>query len=222
MKNLRIFVAALLVLAGTSVMMAQEPRERPEPRNEFTVTLGVWPIMQNTSSAYDNCDFFTPVEGNFEFLHHASRRFAIGFDFSYTPILQDDDYYCSSCDTQSPRRGKDNVFNRNNNYRGSLFVIMPTMRMEWVKLPAFSLYSRVSLGLGVQTGTSDGDCSYYGERYDSNRDYNNQTPAKQTHCGFAFHVAPLGMTFGREVFGRVEFPGFGYEGIASIGIGYRF
>ena len=186
-----------------------------QKKNEFSINAGAWPVMPNTSAAYDDCDFFTPVDANFEFMHHASKRFSIGFDLSYSPIMQDDDTYCNDCGTQNSRRGSDNLFNRGNNYKGSIILVMPTIRMEWIKVPGFSLYSRAAFGVGIQSGTSIGDCTLYGK--------NNNQPAKtSTHVGFAYHLAPIGLMFGRDIFCRVEFPGIGYEGLASIGIGYRF
>ena len=215
MKHLRLLISIALLQSVLLTATAQNRPFKPAPRNEFSVNVGVWPVMPNTSAAYDDCDFFTPVDANFQFMHHASKRFSIGFDFSYSPIMQDGDTYCYDCEQQTKNRRSDNLFNRGNNYTGSIIIVMPTVRMEWIKNSGFSLYSRAAFGVGIQTGTSTGDCTLYGNR-------NNQPAKSSTHCGFAYQLTPIGLTFGREIFCRLEFPSFGYEGLASIGLGYRF
>lgn len=99
------------------------------------------------------------------------------------------------------------VWNRVNDYAGrrtgtemglSLHVI-PTARYKYVSKPAFSLYG--SVGLGAMVGVDE-----YGEFY-----------------GFpTFQIIPVGITFGRKVYGFAEYgAGFTYLG-GSVGIGYRF
>lgn len=215
MKHLRTLIGIALMQAVTLTTAAQHTLFKSAPRNEFSVNVGAFPVMPNTSSAYDDCDFFTPVDANFQFMHHASKRFSIGFDFSYSPIMQDGYSYCDDCGYQNTNRRSDNLFNRGNNYKGSIIIVMPTLRMEWIKHSAFSLYSRASFGIGIQTGTSTNDCTLYGNR-------NNQPSKSSAMCGFAYQLTPIGLTFGREIFCRMEFPSIGYEGLASIGIGYRF
>lgn len=98
------------------------------------------------------------------------------------------------------------IWNRVNNYAGrrtgteiglSLHVI-PTARYKYVSKPAFSAYG--SIGLGAMVGCEDGEFF-----------------ALPT-----FQIIPIGITFGRKVYGFAEYgAGFTYLG-GSVGIGYRF
>ena len=79
----------------------------------------------------------------------------------------------------------------------SLHVI-PTARYKYVSKPAFSAYG--SIGLGARVGCQDGEFF-----------------ALPT-----FQIIPIGITFGRKVYGFAEYgAGFTYLG-GSVGIGYRF
>jgi hypothetical protein len=75
---------------------------------------------------------------------------------------------------------------------------MPTARFKYVSRDAFSMYG--SAGLGVMVGLSE----------------------KEVYCYPTFQLVPLGLTFGRKVYGFAEF-GLGtlYIG-ANIGAGFRF
>ena len=77
-------------------------------------------------------------------------------------------------------------------------TIMPTARFKYVSRDAFSMYG--SAGLGVMVGLSE----------------------KEVYCYPTFQLVPLGLTFGRKVYGFAEF-GLGtlYIG-GNIGVGYRF
>ena len=98
------------------------------------------------------------------------------------------------------------IWNRVNDYAGrrtgteiglSLHVI-PTARYKYVSKPAFSVYG--SIGLGAMVGCEDGEFF-----------------ALPT-----FQIIPIGITFGRKVYGFAEYgAGFTYLG-GSVGIGYRF
>jgi hypothetical protein len=98
------------------------------------------------------------------------------------------------------------IWNRVNDYAGrrtgteiglSLHVI-PTARYKYISKPAFSAYG--SIGLGAMVGCEDGEFF-----------------ALPT-----FQIIPIGITFGRKVYGFAEYgAGFTYLG-GSVGIGYRF
>lgn len=77
-------------------------------------------------------------------------------------------------------------------------TIMPTARFKYVNREAFSMYG--SAGLGIMAGFFDDEAYIYP----------------------TFQLVPLGLTFGRKVYGFAEF-GLGtlYIG-ANIGAGFRF
>lgn len=77
--------------------------------------------------------------------------------------------------------------------------IIPTARFKYVNKPAFSAYG--SIGVGAMIGL-DEDGTFFGFP--------------------TFQLIPIGITFGRKVYGFAEYGmGFTYIG-GSVGIGYRF
>ncbi len=81
---------------------------------------------------------------------------------------------------------------------GLALTVMPTARFKYVSREAFTMYG--SAGLGLMGGFYDDDAYIYP----------------------TFQLVPLGLTFGRKVYGFAEF-GLGtlYIG-ANIGAGFRF
>lgn len=192
------FLAAAL-LSMSEFVGAQPLRHHYGAKNEFAVSFGVWPMRPNMSydSYDDNTNRFAPFDVTGEYLFHASKRFSLGLNLTYIPVFNDD--WDSERD-RLERESRQNAFRHSSDYEETIFVIMPTARMEWIKLRNFSLYSRVALGLGLE--------------FDNKVD--------KTYTGFTFQAVPFGVTIGSTVYARLEFPSFGYQGLFNAGIGYRF
>lgn len=80
--------------------------------------------------------------------------------------------------------------------RVSCFSVMPTFRFTWISKPRFTLYSKASVGVGFANGIKK--------------------------CFAAAQLSPVGITFGKTVFGQFEL-GAGTQGIPLLfGVGFRF
>ena len=175
----------------------------PYGPNEISVSLGIWPVRPNVlfdddyRGTYDERE--APVEISIQYMRHLTKRFSVGLDFTYIPVLNEDNYYSDQNRYYNPNY-RNSAFGKGNRLEEDIFVIMPTVRFEWVKLRNFSMYSRVSAGLGLE--------------FDRQND--------KTHSGFAFQAVPVGMLIGRQVYARIEFPAYGYQGLLTAGFGYKF
>lgn len=203
MKSWKSLVAGLALMAATTTAAAQgghnyRPQDHSHHRadNEITVSAGVWPTRPNHVFNDDNYsnERYCPFEISLEYMRHLTKHFSIGVDLSYLPVMRDRD----RIDRYYERRH--NAFGKRRDYEESILVVMPTLRLEWVKTPIISMYTRASAGIGIE--------------------FDNK--ADKVYSGFAFQVVPVGMTIGRKVYCRLEFPGIGYQGLATAGIGCRF
>ena len=80
--------------------------------------------------------------------------------------------------------------------RVSCFSVMPTFRFTWISKPRFTLYSKASVGIGYANGIKK--------------------------CFAAAQLSPVGITFGKTVFGQFEL-GAGTQGLPLLfGVGFRF
>lgn len=80
--------------------------------------------------------------------------------------------------------------------RVSCFSAMPTFRFTWISKRRFTLYSKASVGIGYANGIKK--------------------------CFAAAQLSPVGITFGKTVFGLFEL-GAGTQGLPLLfGVGFRF
>ena len=80
--------------------------------------------------------------------------------------------------------------------RVSCFSVMPTFRFTWISKRRFTLYSKASVGIGYANGI------------------------KKSFA--AAQLSPVGITFGKTVFGQFEL-GAGTQGLPLLfGVGFRF
>ena len=83
-----------------------------------------------------------------------------------------------------------------NGERVSCFSAMPTFRFTWISKRRFTLYSKASVGVGFANGIKK--------------------------CFAAAQLSPVGITFGKTVFGQFEL-GAGTQGLPLLfGVGFRF
>jgi|GEM_PF-3521963 len=83
-----------------------------------------------------------------------------------------------------------------NSERISCFSAMPTFRFTWISKRRFTLYSKASVGIGYANGIKK--------------------------CFAAAQLSPVGITFGKTVFGQFEL-GAGTQGLPLLfGVGFRF
>ncbi len=176
---------------------------RFESNNELCFSIGIWPMRPN--QLFEDDDYRderkAPFEISGEYMRRLTKRLSVGLDFTYIPVLKDDwdeDTWYGTDKSQQYRRNT--AFGNSDRYEESIFIAMPTIRLEWLKMHNFSMYSRCAIGFGIE--------------FDRVSD--------KVHTGFAFQAVPVGLLIGRDVYARIEFPAFGYQGILNAGLGYRF
>ncbi|MGL5788196.1 MAG: hypothetical protein ACRCX4_15495 [Bacteroidales bacterium] len=81
-------------------------------------------------------------------------------------------------------------------------ALSPMCRFTYLRRRNIQLYSQLSMGVGL-----------YMERGKDTQSYNE--------ANYEIHLTYLGMTFGKNIYGIVEF-GVGNRGVINAGIGYRF
>lgn len=87
---------------------------------------------------------------------------------------------------------------RNESY--NLVAVTPTVRFSWLNRKWVRLYSTVGLGYGVIVEKSYSTCT--------------------THI-LSYQLTPVGINVGKSLYGFAEL-GIGTQGVAKVGIGYRF
>lgn len=192
MKNWRIMCLIVAMLSLGQVVNAQPWPHNQIGKNEFSLSFGAFPISPNRHMDSANDDLYSPFEISLEYLHHVGKHLSLGLNVNYCPYYNDDYHY------ESHRTN--NYFRHSEDYQGCLVNIMPTARLDWLRFRHFSLYTRLSAGLGLEMD----------EKTD------------KTYMGFVYQFVPVGITVGNTIYARLEFPGFGYQGLFSAGLGYRF
>lgn len=92
-------------------------------------------------------------------------------------------------------------------------AVLPSIRFTYVNTPKFRLYSGVDMGI-----------RYYGARetnYDADAENSAVEEVRMFNVGIGMNVTPIGMTFGRSLYGLFE-TNWGYDSMLKFGIGYRF
>ncbi|MCR4920449.1 MAG: hypothetical protein K5945_01895 [Bacteroidaceae bacterium] len=128
-----------------------------------------------------------------EYFYHAKNWLGVGGIFAYGRNTQD--IY-----TAGTKDGK---------YTHNYFTLMPAVKFDWLRKKCFGMYSKLAVGATLRTESIDCD-----------------TPGANTDTESAVHVnwqaSLLGLEAGSpQVRGFVEF-GFGEQGIALIGVRYKF
>lgn len=183
---------AMALLSLSQLASAQPWPDHSAGRNELAIFAGAWPISPNHAMDNTSDDLYCPFEISAEYLHHVASHLSLGFNLSYCPYYNDNYRY--------QERRNNNFFRHSEDYQGAIISIMPTGRLDWLRVRYVTLYTRLSLGLGIEM--------------DDKTD--------KTYTGFVYQFVPVGLTVGNTIYARLEFPGFGYQGLFSAGIGYRF
>ena len=141
----------------------------------------------------------TPFVG---YRYNFSKHFSLGGMFAYDSNSvkvardNDNDGKLDTSDKQIVKR------------RYMTFAVEP--KFNYLAKPAFQIYGY--LGLGV-TVVKFGNVTKFAN--------NDQPEAEKQLPYFNAHLTPIGMRFGKEFGGFVEF-GYGYKGIMNAGISYCF
>ena len=88
-------------------------------------------------------------------------------------------------------------------YLNTNLYIAAGVRFDYFHKNITDLYSGFTLGANVRFHTTE------------------STPLLMTTSRFTWQITALGVRFGKKVYGNVEL-GYGYKGLLSAGVGYRF
>lgn len=128
----------------------------------------------------------------FQYLYKTSKTVNIGASVMY----------------QKMRNRHGNGYNQTS--AGDSFFFLINLRCDWVYKRSFRLYTRYALGMKYESKSV------------SEKKYIYSTNEDGDKARIAFHVCPIGMTFGNDLFFKLELLGIGDQGILDIGLGYRF
>lgn len=92
-------------------------------------------------------------------------------------------------------------------------TFMPSVRFTYINKPKFRLYSGVDLGIRLYS-------NHY-QNYRTEEDNSAVVESRMWLLGGAINVTPIGLTFGRSLYGLFE-TNLGYDSLIKVGIGYRF
>lgn len=195
MKRIIIFLILFL-----PVCISAQNKEVPECRHDWRFGFAGYPMMDQLFFGYGHDHYYGPIDtdlvyGDYHGDTNMVGLFSAEYSINYTKRF-----------TFAVSGYLNTIWTPMYNYKGnrdglnlglSLHVI-PTARLNYINRPAFSMYS--SIGLGLIVGAEK----------------------KEAFAFPTFQIAPLGITFGRKIFGFAEYSaGLSYIG-GRAGIGYRF
>ena len=187
-----LFIAAMLVA---------ECAAAKSPKNEISVSYGIvneteigdffGNVISNVFIGADNNNDQSLGVVNIDYTHFFNSTFGIGLNASYSN---------DKCDwsKDSKKIGEESDNN---------FCVMPTFKADWFKRSSVTLYSKVGVGLIINSSKTT---------YTDNSNTN-----KSTYYYFAFQGSPIGIEVGHAACGFAEL-GFGQAGLLQFGFRYKF
>ena len=100
------------------------------------------------------------------------------------------------------------AFGKHHIYQQTLLTFLLHTHYHWLQKGIFDLYSGGEAGLSMN------------RKKDIRNDF-TITKSEASQTNFAYQVTPLGLRIGRKLGGYLEL-GYGYKGLISAGISYRF
>ena len=202
MKKLVLFL--LMLALGVCSALGREKQTWADQKYKYEARIG-WGMPSYTAvsvfesnPAYSHGGYlssiYSPVVGNLYGTGGISAEFGLNFRKWFTLALQTS--FCGVWNDVYDNNKADVMYRD----RGVVFNIAPQARFNWVKRPAFRMYSSVGFGLTLVS-------------------YGNVNALEPS-----FQIVPLGMAAGKDVFFFAELGGgrstnfIGYH----LGLGYRF
>ena len=180
-------------------MNAQEGYE--DTKHEVSITFGIEPTSQridnfkNLGGAIgytDNDKYMEPISA--EYFYHAKEWLSIGCVFAYGKWKAD--YIKFDYNT-----GEDK---KETNY----YTFMPAVKFDYIRKKNFGMYSKAALGMSISSTT---DTDINGSTYKFSAEYK-----------LNFQASFIGIEAGSPYFRGFAELGIGEQGIASIGVRYKF
>ena len=212
LKNHNLLIAFAMIIIGT-------PAKGEEVSNKHHIELSVGEFL--SSSWGLNGTFVDNKEEYFRFEQWAKASrpytlppeipgyesgwiiptFSLGYFYQILPWLEigGEISTMSMCDTEH-YLSNDEIYAH---YLRSNLYIATGVRFAYYHKNITDLYSGLLLGVNIHFHSTE------------------SIPLLSTSGRFTWQVTALGVRFGKKVYGNVEV-GYGYKGMLSIGIGYRF
>ncbi len=214
MKNWKNFLLIVLAMGLAFSLNAQEEPSWKQtlPRHDIQFGIGdpallflnntdicigcdYYPLQQNADSWFEdyvNALTFAAPTINFEYRYRFAKWFWFGAATSFTPII-------NKWSKQEP----------GNEFTDHLYFIsiMPSVRFSWLNKKYVTLYSGLSIGCMVVTGSK-----YLPEE---------RATKQQTWANFTGQLTAVGVQVGKKWYGFTEV-GFGAQGFVKAGFGYKF
>ena len=195
----RLLPTLTLLLVATLSAEARD-REPFVPQHEVRLTAGAWPLIpyMNRWATCSDRDFEAdrPHRGAL----YASGAWSLAYDYRFKRWF--DLGLALSYYGEYNRLYSNTDRSFVGHARTHYVSVLPVVRFTWLDRRWVRMYSAAGLGLTVERGVYGRDSSY--------RDL---LPA--------FQFTPVGISVGRALFGFAEI-GFGAQGTAMIGVGYKF
>ena len=198
MKKLLVMIAAAM-MAATNVN-AQNGYD--DTKHEVAISLGVWSnseiidAFENVGGALVGARFenekFTGPISA-EYFYHVKNWLGVGGILAYGQCEQDV-YFVGKKDGVS---------------KNTYLTLMPAVKLDWLRKKHFGMYSKLAFGATLRN-----------EKYDSDSDSSKDDSDSEVHVNW--QASLLGMEFGGPTIRGFLELGTGEQGIALVGLRYKF
>jgi hypothetical protein len=204
MKKIKNSLLRSLVVTVGLLNCSLESIAQTESANKIIVNFGGGAVPEIIEETNDLADALfsdgtrtseTAFSGTFSIQYDRviAEKYSVGVSFIFEELTKDVTITGSSSITN------------NEAYKGKHYTVLVNGSYMYSVKPKFEMYAR--LGLGV---------SFTEEKYTE-----QQVETSDEDVLFAYQISPIGIRVGQKLFFQAE-AGFGYVGILSIGVGYRF
>jgi len=142
---------------------------------------------------------------NVEYIYHLNKVVGIGGAVSFNSFSKD--MYCTWQNNTTNTSEEQKV----GDAKKTNISIMPVVKFDYIRKDHFGLYSKVAAGVTYMHEKETQDISGQNKEVNSKNEYL-----------LNFHVTLLGAEFGSKNFRGFTELGFGEQGIAQIGLRYKF
>lgn len=199
----KIIIMMVIALMATTNVSAQNAFE---PKHDIAISVGAWSnsdiinvfedmlTIMLTGSNIETSSYFGPI--SLEYFYHLNRTISVGAIAAYGHMKQNF-YY------DKDKKNKDGSLT--NNY----FTLLPAVKFDWLQKKNFGLYSKLGLGATLRS-----------EKIEFTSDSKKGETNSKVHVNW--QISLLGVEAGAEkIRGFIEL-GTGEQGIALIGVRYKF
>ena len=195
----------ILVLAAVAMMTAMSVNAQngyDDTKHEVAISLGVWSnseiidAFENVGGALVGARFenekFTGPISA-EYFYHVKNWLGVGGILAYGQCEQDV-YFVGKKDGVS---------------KNTYLTLMPAVKLDWLRKKHFGIYSKLAFGATLRN-----------EKYDSDSDSSKDDSDSEVHVNW--QASLLGMEFGGPTIRGFLELGTGEQGIALVGLRYKF